>query len=47
MPRMSGKLESGSGPDARITVRARKRLRPAVVAVHAPASESKDSPVTS
>ena len=44
---MSGKLESGSGPDARTTVRARKRLRPAVVAVHTPAPSSKDNPVTS
>ena len=41
---MSGKLESGSGPDARTTVRARKRLRPAVVAVHTPASSSNDEP---
>src|SRR5271170_859261 len=47
MPRMSGKLESGSGPDASTTERARKRLRVAVVVVHTPASSSNVNPVTS
>src|ERR1700757_2835355 len=47
MPRMSGKLESASGPEASTTVRALNRLRCLVVAVHTPVSSSKDRPLTS
>ena len=38
---MSGKLASDNGPEARMTLRARNRLRFFVVAVHTPEASSK------